>query len=240
MSEATAAAAHATIETRPVPNRPLLLVRRIGIVVLGLKMAACGFWSALLYHRFALTPDSAQYQQAWYLIAHGNLNPYDTVINFPFWQNHAEIIMWPLALLYWVFPSGVLLFWLQDAGVVGAELVAFLWLCEIARRHLSLRDARSPAGAGLVLLAPDPSSWWAVSFDFHAECLAVLFAVLLAWDLANGRRRAWVWVVAVLACGDVAGTYVAGLGLGLLITSPGSRALGALVACLRVGVLLVS
>ena len=230
MSEATAAAAHATIETRPAPNRPLLLVRRIGFVVLGVKMAAFGFWSTLLYHRFALTPDSAQYQQAWYLIAHGNLNPYDTVINFPFWQNHAEFIMWPLALLYWVFPNGVLLFWLQDAGVVGAELVAFLWLCEIARRCLPPRDARWLAGAGLVLLALNPWSWWAVSFDFHAECLAVLFAALLAWDLANGRRRAWAWALLLLACGDVAATYMFGIGLGFLITRKDARIRGAVVA----------
>ena len=239
MSEATAAAAHATIETRPAPNRPLLLVRRIGFVVLGVKMAAFGFWSTLLYHRFALTPDSAQYQQAWYLIAHGNLNPYDTVINFPFWQNHAEFIMWPLALLYWVFPNGVLLFWLQDAGVVGAELVAFLWLCEIARRCLPPRDARWLAGAGLVLLALNPWSWWAVSFDFHAECLAVLFAALLAWDLANGRRRAWAWALLLLACGDVAATYMFGIGLGFLITRKDARIRGAVVACLGAGALLL-
>src|SRR5205807_3980179 len=120
-----------------------------------------------------------------------------------FWQNHAEFIMWPLALPYWIFPSGVLLLWLQDIGVVGAELVAFLWLCEIAHRHRpDDPDARWLAGAGLVLLAVNPFSWWAVSFDFHAECLAVLFAALVARDLANGRRRAWAWAVALLACGD--------------------------------------
>ena len=217
---------------------PLLLVRRIGFAVLGLKLAAFGFWSALLYHRFALTPDSAQYQQAWYLIAHGNLSPYDTVSGFAFWQNHAEFIMWPLALLYWVFPNGMLLFWLQDVGVVGAELVAFLWLCEIARQHLPGRDAGWLAGAGLVLLAVNPWSLWAVSFDFHAECLAVLFAALLAWDLANGRRRAWVWVLPLLACGDVAGTYVFGIGLGFLITRSDARIRGAVLTCLGAGALL--
>jgi hypothetical protein len=76
-------------------------VRRIGLMLLALKFAGFCVWSSLLYHRFALTPDFAQYQQAWYLIAHGHLNPYDTVGNFPFWQNHGEFIMWPLAALYW-------------------------------------------------------------------------------------------------------------------------------------------
>ncbi len=224
---------------RAAHDDPLLWVRRIAYVVLSLKLAAFASWSVVLFRHFSLTPDFAQYQQAWYLIAHGDLNPYDTVGNFAFWQNHAEFIMWPLALLYWVFPNGVVLLWLQDIGVVGAELVAFTWLCEIALRYRSGRDARWLAGAGLVLLAVNPWSWWAVSFDFHAECLAVLFIALLSWDLANGRRRAWVWAAAVLACGDVAGTYVLGLGLGLLITSRDSWRRGALLAGLGAGALLL-
>jgi hypothetical protein len=223
--------------TRAAGSDSLLWVRRIGYVVLSLKLAAFAIWSSVLYRSFSLTPDFAQYQQAWYLIAHGDLNPYDTVGNFAFWQNHAEFIMWPLALLYWVFPSGVSLLWLQDIGVVGAELVAFTWLCEIALRYRAGRDARWLAGAGLVLLVVNPWSWWAVSFDFHAECLAVLFITLAGWDLANGRRRAWVWAAAVLACGDVAGTYVLGLGLGLLIISRASWRRGALLACLGGGAL---
>ena len=124
-------------------HRPVLRrVRRIGFLLLGLKLAGFAWWSTLLYQHFALTPDFAQYHQAWYLIAHGHLNPYDTVGNFTFWQNHAEFIMWPLALLYWIFPSGLQLLWLQDIGVVGAELVAFLWLCQLAERYRPGRDAQ--------------------------------------------------------------------------------------------------
>jgi hypothetical protein len=213
---------------------PLTRVRQIGYALFGLKLAAFGVWSVDLYQHFALTSDFAHYEQAWYLIAHGNLNPYDTIGHFSFWQNHSEFIMWPLALLYWVFPNGVLLLWLQDAAVVGAELVAFLWLCEIARRYRPGPDARWLAGAGLVLLLVNPWSWWSVSFDFHAESLAVLFAVLFARDLVTGRRRAWAWAVPLLACGDVAATYVFGLGLGAAIISrtPTARARGAVAACL--------
>jgi hypothetical protein len=217
------------------PRPVLRAVRRIGFLVLGVKLACFGWWSVLLYQHFSLTPDFAQYQQAWYLIAHAHLNPYDTVGNFTFWQNHAEFIMWPLALTYWIFPSGVQLLWMQDIGVVGAELVAFLWLCQLAERYRPGRDARWLAIAGLVLLAVNPWSWWSVSFDFHAECLAVLFIALLAWDLWNDRRRAWVWVLPLLACGDVAGTYVFGLGVGVLITARGkSRWRGAVMAFLGV------
>lgn len=106
--------------------------------------------------------------------------------------------------------------------------------CELAQRYRPGRDARWLAGAGLVLLAVNPWSWWSVSFDFHAECLAVLFLVLMARDLVNGRRRAWIWALLVLACGDVAGTYVCGLGLGLLIAGRHSRWRGAVTALLGV------
>ncbi len=212
------------------PDHPLRTVRRIGIAVLAVKFLGFCAWSMVLYDHFALTPDFAQYQQAWYLIAHGHLNPYDTVGNFAFWQNHGEFIMWPLALLYWVSPGGVGLLWLQDAGVVGAELVAFIWGCELAREFARGRDAGWLAAAGLVLLVVNPWSWWSVSFDFHAECLAVLFIALLAWDLANGRRRAWLWIPLLVACGDVAGTYIFGLGLGLAIAVRGQRVRGSAVA----------
>ena len=221
----------------PPPGTALRRVRRAGYAVLGLKLIGFGIWSAVLYQRFALTPDFAQYQQAWYLIAHGHLNPYDTVGNFRFWQNHGEFIMWPLAALYWVFPHGVLLSWLQDAGVVGAELVAFLWLCDLAQKYRPGRDARWFAAAGLVLLAVNPWSWWSVSFDFHAECLAVLFIALLGRDLADGRRRAWIWVPLLIGCGDVAGTYIFGLGCGLLIVR-GARVRDAVVAGLGIAAVL--
>jgi hypothetical protein len=220
--------------TRPVPNGSLRQVKRIGLAILALKLAGFCVWSGLLYQRFSLTPDFAQYQQAWYLIAHGNLNPYDTVGNFAFWQNHGEFIMWPLALLYWVLPGGAGLLWMQDAGVIGAEVVAFLWACQLAQKYRPGRDAAWLAAAGLVLLVINPWSWWSVSFDFHAECLAVLFIALLAWDLANGRRRAWLWIPLLVACGDVAGTYIFGLGLGLALAVRGQRIRGVVVAGLGI------
>ena len=80
----------------------------------------------------------------------------------------------------------------------------------------------------------NPWSWWSVSFDFHTECLAVLFIALLAWDLSHGRRRAWLWIPLLVACGDVAGTYIFGLGLGLAIGVRGQRMRGAIVGALGI------
>jgi hypothetical protein len=228
-------------------NDPLCLVRRVGYLFLGAQLAAFLAWSTLLYSRYALTPDFAQYHQAWYLIAHGDLNPRDTLGRFQFWQNHAEFMMWPMALLYWVWPHCVVLLWLQDIGVVIAETVAFTWLCEIASgRHASRPDAAATsawdarwlAGVGLVLLVANPWIWWGISFDYHFETIGIAFTALLAWDLANGRRRAWWWVLPLLACGDVTGTYLAGIGLGGVLAGRGLRRRGVILACLGVAAVL--
>ena len=233
-----AAPPHAAPGPPPAPAGPLRLVRRIGYAVLGLQLAGFLVWSTIQYHRFALTWDFTIYHQAWYLIAHGNLDPYNSVQGYPFWQNHSEFLLWPLALFYWVWPHDVVLLWLQDVCVVGAELVAFTWLCDLAQRYRPGRDAAWLAGAGLVLLAVNPWTWWALAWDFHTETLAILFLTLLACDLANGRHRAWAWVVPLLACGDVAATYLAGLGLAGVLAGRSSRLRGAVMASLGVGVTL--
>ena len=236
MSRVTAAPpAHVPPGLPPAPISPLGRIRRIGYVVLGLQLAGFLVWSTIQYQHFAVTFDFSIYHQAWYLIAHGHLSPYDTVQGFPFWQSHCEFLMWPLALLYWVWPHGVMLLWLQDLGFVTAEAVAFTWLCEIAHRYRPGRDSAWLAGTGLVLLAANPWMWWAVAFDFHLEAPGISLAALLAWDLANGRRRAWVWVAPLLACGDVAGTYLTGLGLGFVLAGRGSRLRGGVMACLGLG-----
>jgi hypothetical protein len=222
------------------PRRDLLVrVRRVGYALLGLQLAGFMAWSAILYHRYALTWDFSIYHQAWYLIAHGDLNPYDSVQQFPFWRNHCELIMWPLALLYWVWPHDVMLLWVQDLALVGAELVAFTWICEIAASRGRGRGAAGFAVIGLSLLALDPWMWETVSWDYHSEPLTVLFLVLIAWDTANGRRRAWAWVLPLVICGDVAGTYLVGLGIGMALTSRSARRRGLGMASLGLGVTLL-
>jgi hypothetical protein len=217
---------------------PMRRVRRLGYAVLALELAGFGVWSAILYHRFALTFDFALNNQAWFLIAHGNLDP-SGMERFPYWQDHSAFMMWPLSLLYWLWPHGITLLWLEDLCLTGAAAVAFTWLCEGAESNRPGRDAAWLAGAGLVLLAANPWLWWAASFDFHFEPVAVLFAVLLARDLANDRRRAWAWVIPLLGCGDVASTYLAGVGVGGVLAGRRSRVPGAVMACAGVAALLV-
>ncbi len=61
-------------------------VRWIGYVLLGLQLVGYLVWSVILYRRFSVGADFAAYNQAWYLVAHGNLHPYSTAWGFPYWQ----------------------------------------------------------------------------------------------------------------------------------------------------------
>jgi hypothetical protein len=217
----------------PAPPRTCQLlgrVRWIGYVLLALQLVGFLVWSAVLYEHFSLTGDFSQYNQAWFLVAHGNLDPYGTVGGIRYWQNDGEFMPYVLAPLYWIFRSELVLPWVQDLSVAGAELVAFTWLCDLARRHCAERDAAWLAGLGLLLLVADPWLWSTISFDVHEEPLVIFFAAYLAWDLSRGKRRAWLWAVPVLLGGAPTTTYVIGIGLGGALAGPRSRRLGAALA----------
>jgi uncharacterized membrane protein len=182
MSRLIAVPAHRRVQEPAPPGLWLRRVRWIGYTLLALQLIGFLAWSTLLYDRFAVSFDFAQFMQSWTLIAHGHLDPFDTVHRFPFWRDHSEFLVWPLAALYWVWPHGVTLLWVQDLCVVAAEAVVFTWLCETAVRYRPGRGAALLASTGLVLLVADPWTWWAVSFDFHTESLALPFAALILWD----------------------------------------------------------
>lgn len=235
MSKTVAAPAtrsHARTATR---SNVLLRVRRVGYVVLGLQLIISLAWSTLLYDRFSVTFDFTMFHQAWVLIAHGDLNPYNSIKNSYFWQDHSEFLVWPMALLYWVWPHSVVLLWLQDISVVGAETIAFIWLCELAARRTQSKDTAWAAGLGLLLLVINPWTWWTLSWDFHSETTAMPFTVLLARDLCNDRRRAWVWVFPLLISGDVAATYITAIGLGALLAGRRWRTRGLILVGLGIG-----
>ncbi|MHB8498559.1 MAG: DUF2079 domain-containing protein [Acidimicrobiales bacterium] len=202
-----------------LPSGGLALIRRIGLVVLAAQLVGLVVWSAVLADRYALSYDFAIYHQAWWLIGHGNLYPFDTANGFPFFKSHGEVLLWPLALLGGVWPHSVTLLVVQDAALVGAEAVAFTWLCDLALPCGSnIYWRRLPvmlAGVGLVLLVADPWLYWAGSSDFHLEVVGLLFVLLAARTLYRdpADKKVWIWVALALACGDVVTTYVIAIGL---------------------------
>jgi uncharacterized membrane protein len=209
----------AIVKTGKARWRRMILVG--GTAVFGFQLLFLLANSLRIYHRFALTQDFASYYQAWFLIAHGHFSPYDSIFGMPFLKSHFELLLWPLFLIYWLYPHGVTLLWLQDLAMVGAEIVALLWALDAMDRHPDLGlPPRVVASAGMVaLLVLNPWFYRSAAFDFHLEAFATLFAVLAARNMYGGRHpRALLWVAVLLLCGDLGGLYAAGLGLSAILS----------------------
>jgi uncharacterized membrane protein len=192
------------------------------------------------WQHFNLSLDFAIFHQAWHQIGAGHLNPEISVFGYPFWQSHFELIMWPLALVGRVVPNdGLSLLYLQDLAIVGAEAVVVGWVW--TETHNRQDRARKLAVLlALALLVANPWVYRAAGEDFHFQALATFFALLAAWELWRGQRRGWIWVLLALACGDVAATYVAGIGVSFLIASRRTRRQGLVLVCAGTGWLLVA
>ena len=165
-------------------------------VVLGLQLVLFLAVSTYRYHRFDLYTDFGTYAQAFSVIAHGNLRPFDTFQTYPFWQNHFELAMWPIGLLGSLWPHPIVLLWMQDIAVVATELVALLWVGRICiervgglRRQVAL----------LALVATAANVWWweATIFDVHFETFGMPFALLGAYALWRGHHGT-AWAAAIV------------------------------------------
>jgi uncharacterized membrane protein len=219
----------------------------VGIAAGSLQAVILIVYSAHLYSHFDLTLDFAVENQAWSRIAHGDLNPYMTInphnyphYGYPYWQDHLELITWPMALLALVFPSSLTLLVIQDLALAGCTAVIALFARDVLVANPAgggnesgpahMRPSRwerkwdrgwLPAlGLGAIFIAlVNPWTYWSASFDFHIQALATLFALLVARDLWNGRfmRSLW-WMAALLLCGNVAGTYLVGIGVFALLS----------------------
>jgi hypothetical protein len=231
-------------------------VRRIGLALLGLQLIGLLIWSAFEYGRVVQQTDFAGDYQAWFLIAHGHLDPHVSVWGYTsFVRVHGELILWLLAPLWWIAPTGLTLLWVQDLAVVVAEVTIFWWTVDFAfGRWGGPSDTGAPARLhrvgrsrnrtfppellctiGLVLFLANPWMYWAVSFDFHTEAISTAFIALAAYDLARHNRRFWIWVALTLLCGDVATTYIAGLGVSALLAGPAWRRRGLVLIGFGVG-----
>lgn len=205
----------------------------VGLVVL----------SSLVYHRDFLAEDFATYNQAWSLIGHGNLNPFDTVYGFSFVRGDLELIVWPLALIHVVFPQPVALLWIQDLAIAGCGLVAYLWILDyLEQRRVGRRVAFGVSAVVVVLTVVNPGVYLTLRFDVHTEPLAALFVLLAGRDLWRGRpHRAACWVAAVLLCGAFAALVVVGLGVSAFLAGRATRRAGLLLVGTGVAwILLVS
>jgi Predicted membrane protein (DUF2079) len=235
--ESKASSADGVVQTVPVPGITRLTGRlrqvwNIGCVAFVVQGAGLLVWSWHLWSRFDLTSDFGTFSQAWQQIGTGHLNPHETTFayyyphyGYPFWQSHFEIIMWPLGLLHVLWSSTFVLLIVQDVVLAGIGLSGLRFGLELLERQwpISIRR-RTLVGVWLLfVLLASPWVYWTASFDFHLQPIAVLLLVMCARDLWNGRRRAWWWAASVLACGDVAASYLIGLGIAAVLSGRATR-----------------
>ena len=197
----------------------------MGIVLLALQGAFFVVLSVVLYQRFTLSIDFGIFDQAWSQIGSGHLDPTSTINGFPYVKSHFELLMWPLALLYPIFHSALVLLLLQDAALMVTGMVVLLWVSALLVRRGAAPGWTMAVTAGTVLLLLiNPIVYATASEDFHFEPLAMCFVVLAAYDLWSGRTtRMWVWAGLCLLCGDIGGLYLVGLGLTGIVAARGSR-----------------
>ncbi len=203
--------------------------------VLAVQLAGLLSWSWSLYERDDLSGDFATFNQAWSQIGQGHLNPTDTVQGIGFWQNHFELILWPIGLLHLISSSPFVLLVLQDLAIVATETVIVLWVAGVCVERLG--SVRVWV-VGLALAVTVWNPWWyeTASFDFHPEMLGLPIVVLSGYSLWRGRTGvALVAGVLALLCGDVATLLVVAVGIAALV-SRHARAAGST----RVGLTLVA
>lgn len=209
--------------TRPVFAEPAAITRfrrKIGWrpaywwqVPLVVQLVAMLAFSTYQYDRFALTHDFSLYWQAVYLIAHGHLNPYASMDRFPFVDNHFELIMWPIALLYWLWPHASLLLYVQDGALVGTEWIAWQWALSLMQSR-GLPVHRMLRSTVILLLVLNPWVFWTAATDFHSESLAALTVMAAAYALYRRNSSGIVlWSILSLACGDVAAVTLGAVGI---------------------------
>jgi uncharacterized membrane protein len=208
------------------------LIWPFALGLLALQLVGMLVFSTVQYQRFNLTNDFAGFSQAWVGIAHGHLSPFVSAWGLPYWRNDFELLMWPLAALFWVYPHTVVLLWLQDVAVVSGALVALAWVRDsLTARGEGQRQAAWILGLVTALLIVGPWSWFTIGFDFHFEVFAAVFALLAAWDMWAGRyRRLMIWVpLTLLSCAAPGALLVIAVGLAALLGRRTSRAVASVV-----------
>lgn len=199
-----------------------------------LQLGALLVYSLNRYHHFDLSEDYAILNQSSYLIAHGHLDPFNTIYRDVFWRDQFNLIAWPLALLRVIIPTGFLLLALQALALAATSLVISWFVIRLVHQQgWPVWLNWSVVGAMALLIFLDPWLYEADSFDFHYQTIAALTLVVMVISFALGRRTlGWVMAVLTLACGTSLIFLVLGVGLGFLLFVRDFRALGAKVSLL--------
>ncbi len=212
-------------------------LRRVALGLMGLQLLVLGILSYREYTHFGLTVDYGIFEQAFWMLAHGQLNPHLTVAGIPFWRNHFELLMWPLAMLYWVWPNGPILLFVQDCAAIGTEWFAFLIIVRLVKSSPTSESwKRFLIGTALILLVMNPWTYWAESFDFHFHAIEACLITVSLWAFYDGRRRwGYILMICTLLASQVSTTYLVPAGATIFFMDRKLRRDGLIVALLGLG-----
>lgn len=190
-------------------KKQLLSISTVGwiISISALIFFAC---SSLRHELFQSSAwDLGIFDQAIYLISQGQ-SPVSSLLGFHILGDHAAIVLYPLALLYKIYPSVYWLFAVQASALASGGLLA----SSIARQAGLM--ARPAIAAALVYLLY-PLVFNINLYDFHPEVIA-LPALLGAILAARSDKTGWfcLSIFLVLGCKAVLSLTVAAMGLWLL------------------------
>ncbi len=180
----------------------------------------------------ALTWDFAVYYQAFWLIAHGDLQPFSSMGRIPFAQVHANFLMWPLALLGTLSAQPLTLKLVQDAATSSASLIALLWSGEILAERVANAGHRRLILTGVLLtLVLNPWIYEANAYDFHFFSITALALLGLSRALYGGRTgEAVLWALFGISAGDVTTTQISACAFGLALFVRRARPAGFAIA----------
>jgi uncharacterized membrane protein len=169
---------------------------------------ACSSLRHLLFQSGIL--DLGIYDQVVYLISQGQ-PPIPSTLGFHHLGNHAAWAVYPLGLLYKIYPSPYWLFAVQAIALSSSALP--VWLLA---RQAKLQDSQAMVMAAVYLLYP--LIFNVNLFDFHPEVMALPFIFTAVWA-ARSQRKLWfcgclIWIS---GCKEVLSLTIAAMGLWLLL-----------------------
>jgi hypothetical protein len=171
------------------------------------------------FHHFDLSEDYGIVNQATFEIAHGHLNPFDTIYQDQFWRDQFSLMAWPLALVRLVTRSGLTLLVVQSLALAATTLTVLLAGIQVVSAQRLSRSLQYTLLASLAFITmANPWLYEAASFDFHFQSIATVTLLLAVLGFCGRHHRvAWVMIGLTLLCGSSEILLVIGVGLGFVL-----------------------
>lgn len=154
--------------------------------------------------------DLGIFDQAVYLISRG-MDPLSSFLDFHILGDHAAWVLYPLAALYWLYPS---VYWLL--AIQALALGGTAWAIVLLARQAGLTQSQTVTVVWAYLLYP--LIFNVNLFDFHPDVLAVPALLVAVWGARARRPLVFgLGVVLVLGCKAALGLTVAAMGVWLFL-----------------------